>query len=159
MAELAADIGPERVGVLAMRDAFRPEARAELMPVKDIDGEVAEVDPPAEKDPMCPARMLRTPISLGRAGSSVIAVTGQLYVVERRRFIARLDDVEWWTDTPCSRNYFRATLSSGTMPRSAQPAAFTATASGAPQQRSVVSDALLFIDPRTEEAFLQGWFE
>lgn len=158
MAELAADIGPERVGVLALRDALRPEARAQLVPVKDVDAEVAEAEPPAERDPMCPARLLRTPISLGRAGSSVIAVTGQLYVVERRRFIARLDDVEWWTDTPCSRNYFRATLSSGTVPRSVQPAALAASAGGAPQ-RSVVSDALLFIDPRTEEAFLQGWFE
>ncbi len=158
MAELAADIGPERVGVLALRDALRPEARAQLVPVKDVDAEVAEAEPPAERDPMCPARLLRTPISLGRAGSSVIAVTGQLYVVERRRFIARLDDVEWWTDTPCSRNYFRATLSSGTVPRSVQPAALAAGAGGA-AQRSVVSDALLFIDPRTEEAFLQGWFE
>jgi protein ImuB len=159
LAELAADIGPERVGVLAMRDAIRPEARADLVPVKDVEGEVSEIEPPPEKDPLCPARLLRKPISLGRAGSSVIAVTGQLYVVERRRFIARLDDVEWWTDTPCSRNYFRATLSSGTVPRSAQPAVFAASTNGTPQQRSVTSDALLFIDPRTEEAFLQGWFE
>lgn len=158
LAEIAADIGPERVGVLSLRDAIRPEARAELVPVKDVDADVTEAEPPAERDPMCPARMLRTPISLGRAGSSVIAVTGQLYVVERRRFIARLDDVEWWTDSPCSRNYFRATLSSGTVPRSGQPSAFTPSAGG-PQQRSVVADALLFIDPRTEEAFLQGWFE
>lgn len=159
LAELAADIGPERVGVLTMRDAIRPEARADLAPIKDIDAEVTEVEAPVERDPLCPARMLRTPISLGRAGSSVIAVTGQLYVVERRRFIARLDDVEWWTDKPCSRNYFRATLSSGAMPKSVQPAAFSSGSSGGPQQRSVVADALLFIDPRTEEAFLQGWFE
>lgn len=158
LAELAADIGPERVGVLSLRDAIRPEARAELVPVKDVDAEVPEAPPPAERDPMCPARMLRTPISLGRAGSSVIAVTGQLYVVERRRFLARLDDVEWWTDSPCTRNYFRATLSSGTVPRGSQPAAFAPSAGG-PQQRSVVADALMFIDPRTEEAFLQGWFE
>lgn len=158
LAELAADIGPERVGVLSLRDAIRPEARAELVPVKDVDADVPEAPPPPERDPMCPARMLRTPISLGRAGSSVIAVTGQLYVVERRRFLARLDDVEWWTDSPCTRNYFRATLSSGTVPRGSQPAAFTPSAGG-PQQRSVVADALMFIDPRTEEAFLQGWFE
>jgi protein ImuB len=156
LAELAADIGPERVGVLTMRDAIRPEARAQLAPVKDVDAEVTEIEAPAERDPLCPARMLRTPISLGRAGSSVIAVTGQLYVVEKRRFIARLDDVEWWTEQPTSRNYFRATLSSGAVPKSVQPAAFAA---GSPQQRSVVADALLFIDPRTEEAFLQGWFE
>lgn len=158
LAELAADIGPDRVGVLAVRDALRPEARSELVPVKDVDAEVPEVQPPAERDPMCPARLLRTPVSLGRAGSSVIAVTGQLYVVERRRFVARLDDVEWWTDSPCSRNYFRATLSSGTVPRGAQPPGLGSNTNSA-QQRSVVSDALLFIDPRTEEAFLQGWFE
>ena len=116
VAELSAEIGPERVGVLALADAIRPEARTRLVPVKDLDIEKPAPLPALtiEKTPLCPARMLRTPISLGRAGSSVIAVLGQLYVMERRRFVARLDDVEWWTDAPCSRDYFRATLSSGT---------------------------------------------
>jgi protein ImuB len=157
LAELSAEIGPERVGVLATADAIRPEARSRLVPIKDLEAQDAappSVDPASERGPLCPARLLRTPISLGRAGSSVIAVTGQLYVIERRRFLARLDDVEWWTEAPCTRDYFRATLTSGTTPAGPR----SATSMDAPQ-RGVSTDALIFIDPRTEEAFLQGWFE
>jgi protein ImuB len=155
LAELSAEIGPERVGVLALADAIRPEARTRLMPVKDLDGQRPAALPALtiDKSPLCPARILKTPISLGRAGSSVIAVLGQLYVMERRRFVARLDDVEWWTEAPCSRDYFRATLSSGT----AFPGAPTSPSDS--NHRSVATEALLYIDPRTEEAFLQGWFE
>lgn len=162
LAELSADIGPERVGVLTTCDAIRPEARTRLVPVKDVDAAVPPLpDPPAslEKSQICPARLLRTPVSLGRAGSSVVAVTGQLYVIERRRFIGRLDDVEWWTEKPCSRDYFRTTLSSGAAYASARPGAEAGAGLPRPQGRNVTADALIFIDPRTEEAFLQGWFE
>ena len=163
LAELSAEIGPERVGVLALHDAIRPEARTRLVPVKDVEAPssaTSDPAPPSEKSQICPARLLKTPVSLGRAGSSVVAVTGQLYVVERRRFIGRLDDVEWWTDKPCSRDYFRTTLSSGAAYASARPGADVAPGTGPrAQSRNVTADALIFIDPRTEEAFLQGWFE
>jgi hypothetical protein len=102
--------------------------------------------------------LLKAPISLGRAGSSVIAVTGQLYVIERRRFLARLDDVEWWTDAPCTRDYFRATLTSGTAPSGSRFAMSSFTDAGG-ASRGVTAEALIYLDPRTEEAFLQGWFE
>lgn len=168
LAELSAEIGPERVGVLAIRDAIRLEARSRLVPVEEIDGDGASksapkveapaiVPDPAASDPLRPARLLRAPISLGRAGSSVIAVTGQLYVIERRRFLARMDDVEWWTDAPCTRDYFRATLTSGAAPSASRFAPSSTDAGGA--SKGVSSDALIYIDPRTEEAFLQGWFE
>ena len=164
LAELSAEIGPERVGVLEIQDALRIEARSRLVPVKDLDGDKksdpAHEPPPADSpaDPLCPARLLKAPISLGRAGSSVVAVTGQLYVIERRRFLARLDDVEWWTESPCTRDYFRATLTSGTAPSGSRFAMSSFTdAGGAP--RGVSAEALIYLDPRTEEAFLQGWFE
>ncbi|MFO0587659.1 MAG: DNA polymerase Y family protein [Polyangiaceae bacterium] len=171
LAELSAEIGPDRVGVLQIQDGLRVESRSRLVPVKEIDGrdakgaereerasEPAALDGPPPPDPLCPARLLKTPISLGRAGSSVIAVTGQLYVIEKRRFLARLDDVEWWTEHPCARDYFRATLSSGTAPSGSRFAMSSFTdASGA--SRGVSADALIYLDPRTEEAFLQGWFE
>ncbi|MBK8253348.1 MAG: DNA polymerase Y family protein [Polyangiaceae bacterium] len=151
LAELSAEIGPDCLGTLARCDSLRPEGKSTLIPVKNVESPAGEI-PTVARDPMCPSRLLHTPISLGRAGSAVVAVTGQLYVIERRRFLARLDDVEWWSDKPCSRDYFRATLSSGTVPQGVRGN------SGTPP-RSVVSDALIFIDPRTEETFLQGWFE
>jgi protein ImuB len=183
LAELSAEIGPERVGVLSLRDAIRPEARARLVPVKDIDaqgpaltGSLATGTGSLFDGAGCAARLLRAPVSLGRAGSSVIAVTGQLYVVERRRFLARLDDVEWWTDTPCARDYFRVTLASGSVAtrqwgqRPGEPApvprtpeggrlSFVASEGNGVAHRGVTAEALVFIDPRTEEAFLHGWFE
>ncbi len=159
LAELSAEIGPERVGTFVLCDAIRPEARARLMPVKDVESKSAPMNAAFndEKNQICPARLLKNPISLGRAGSSVVAVTGQLYVVERRRFIGRLDDVEWWTEKPCSRDYFRTTLSSGATYAKVRPE--VATGGTGTQNRSITADALIYIDPRTEEAFLQGWFE
>lgn len=160
LAELSAEIGPECVGTLARCDSLRPEGKSALIPVKNVDSPAGEMRAVA-RDPLCPSRLLHTPISLGRAGSAVVAVTGQLYVIERRRFLARLDDVEWWSDKPCSRDYFRATLSSGTVPQGVRSSPFSQNGSGnsGTPPRSVVSDALIFIDPRTEETFLQGWFE
>jgi len=161
LAELSAEIGPERLGVLALCDAIRPEARTRLVPVTDVDAKTPSIVAPfAEpRNLLYPARLLKKPLPLGRAGSSVIAVTGQLYVVERRRFVARLDDIEWWTDQPCSRDYYRATLVSGTVEGKARPMLATAHTNASNNLRAVASEALVFVDPRTEETFLQGWFE
>jgi protein ImuB len=114
LAELAAEIGPDRIGTLALVDAHRPEARSSLLP--------ASCAPSAATTPSVSfgadvTRLLPTPIPLGRTKLT----PGRLLVIDRLpplevrsvRFDARLDDIEWWTSNPCSRDYFRLWLRGG----------------------------------------------
>jgi protein ImuB len=171
LAELSADIGAERVGVLSVLDAHRPEARSRLRPLSvgstahgvqlKFPGEwsdKARIDAAME-----PLRLLPEPVELGRvAAGTVVAIDQQLFTVEKLRFVMRLDRVEWWNPGgPVTRDYVRAFLTSGDGPgrverlRSieAAPGTRSAKASGA------AGEALLYFDRKTREAYLQGWCE
>ncbi|WP_437946017.1 DNA polymerase Y family protein [Sorangium sp. So ce296] len=178
LAELSAEIGAERVGVLEVADAHRPEARSRLVPVSDeaaagrtsaaararaaaeqgAAGERAEgADAPAPE----PARLLPQPIPLGRVGrGAIVAVDRHLYAIERLSFVMRLDAVEWWTPTPASRDYARAWLASGAPSGRAAPARLgelRPPRDGA--SASSCGEAWIYVDRATGEAFLQGWCE
>ena len=134
LAELSAEIGPERLGVLTVVDAHRPEARSVL-------GSISEDEPPhpGNQDATGPTRLLPEPVPIGRvACGRVVAVDHQLYAIESFRFVMRLDAVEWWTSSPTSRDYARAWLSS------------PGCASG---------EAWIYIERATGEGYLQGWCE
>jgi protein ImuB len=134
LAELSAEIGPDRVGVLEVVDAHRPEARSRLVPAEvegqsagrvvetgaqvslaDVLGEPGRAGHAGEVSlgvaPSEPTRLLPEPVPIGRVHpGAVIVVDGQSYVIERLRFEMRLQSVEWWTPTPASRDYARAWL-------------------------------------------------
>ncbi len=125
LAELSAEIGQERVGILEIADAHRPEARSRLVPAS---GEAAMTRASAaaraarrggsgrggagggaDAPALEPARLLAQPIPLGRVGrGAIVAVDRHLYAIERLSFVMRIDAVEWWTPTPASRDYARA---------------------------------------------------
>ncbi|WP_437969661.1 DNA polymerase Y family protein [Sorangium sp. So ce260] len=184
LAELSAEIGAERVGVLEIADAHRPEARSRLVPVSDeaatarasaasraraaadrtaaeqgaAAGERAEGhDAPAPE----PARLLAQPIPLGRVGrGAIVAVDRHLYAIERLSFVMRIDAVEWWTPTPASRDYARAWLVSGAPSGRGAPARLgelRPPRDGA--SASSCGEAWIYVDRATGEAFLQGWCE
>lgn len=157
LAELSAEIGVDRVGVLEVVDAHRPEARSRLTPVGAVgEGRRAEGGdteaPPFE----LPVRLLPKPVPLGRVGrGAIVAVDRQLFAIERMRFVMRLDGVEWWTSQPASRDYLKAWLVSGP-PQGRGPGA----ARGAEgQSPSPAGEAWIYVDRATGEAFLQGWCE
>ncbi len=144
LAELSAEIGPERIGVLAVVDSHRPEARSRLVPV---DPKAASSLPPASgaehagawSSPQ-PTRMLASPEPVGHLGrGAVVAVDQHLYAVERARFVMRLDGIEWWTRSPVSRDYARVVLGKG------GPGG------------GVAGEAWIYTERATGEAFLQGW--
>jgi protein ImuB len=154
LAELSAEIGAERVGVLSVLDAHRPEARSALCPVARVDAPRSPVHADAERDEedapgLSPTRLLPEPVPLGRVrAGAVVAVDQRLYAVESARFVWRLEGVEWWTARPSSRDYARVWLVAGD--RSRRPGASVGPGSG---------EALVYVDRATGEYFLQGWCE
>ncbi|WP_437591915.1 DinB/UmuC family translesion DNA polymerase [Sorangium sp. So ce1000] len=172
LAELSAEIGAERVGILEVADAHRPEARSRLVPAS---GEAAAARAPAagraraaaeqaggaDAPALEPARLLAQPIPLGRVGrGAIVAVDRHLYAIERLSFVMRIDAVEWWTPTPASRDYARAWLVSGSPSGRAAPARLgelRPPRDGA--SASSCGEAWIYVDRSTGEAFLQGWCE
>ena len=173
LAELSADIGADRIGVLAIQDAHRPEARSKLRPANVMsrtlrrDAQMAfpgtwSAPPPLDPS-LEPARMLPAPVPLGRIGkSSVIAVDQQLFAIDKLTFVMRLDKAEWWAHSPASRDYVRAWLSSGDELSRVErlTSVDIAPARGrAGQAGGASGEALIYVDRNTREAFLQGWCE
>jgi protein ImuB len=157
LAELGAELGLSRVGVLSVLDAHRPEARSRLRAFEPCAAKLAGSSPAEAPLPDEPARILETPVPLGRVdldGCRDLALTGEvpvsppgvvavdqtLFALEWRRFVMRLRGVEWWTRSPVSRDYFRVWLSGAPRPR-----------------QGTAGEALVYVD--AGEAFLQGWYE
>ena len=155
LAELSAEIGADRVGVLEVVDAHRPEARSRLVPAEAA-GRSRGGEGPANAEPRPtwiegPSRLLPRPVPLGRVGrGAIVAVDRHMYAIERMRFVMRLDGVEWWTASPASRDYVRAWLASGS------PAGKPPREGASP---SSSGEAWIYVDRATGEAYLQGWCE
>jgi len=138
LAEVSAEIGPERVGTLSLQPSLRPELRSTLRPAR------LQV-PPLPSAPgtlgASVTRLLPSPVALGQGpitpGRLVLCVPSQALEAGRVQFDARLDAVHWWTDSPVSRDYVRVWL------RSQQ--------SGA--------TAWVYVDRITGESWLHGWLD
>jgi protein ImuB len=158
LAELSAEIGADRIGVLTAPDAHRPEGRSTLAPALEVGARrsagtksgSAGARAPSEDEELEPTRLLPEPIQIGRVREgAVLAIEQRLYAVERVRFLMRLDAVEWWTPSPVARDYARAWLVAGDRVKKAQ---------GAPLPSST-AEALVFVNRATGEYFLQGFCE
>ncbi len=137
LAELSAEIGAERLGVLTMIDAHTPERQSGLV-AADLGRDVRYVAPAPHHPFGRVTRLLPAPVPLGEVGlSRVVAVDQALMSVDARRFVLRLDEVGWWTRTPLSRDYLTAMFV-------APPLA---------------GQALVYVEQRTGHGFLQGWLE
>lgn len=121
LAELAADLGDDRVGVLVPDASHVPEKRARLVA---LDAALRPVVTPHRKKrddqlalwpadaPDPPTRLLPAPVPLeGKL------VKGGFVTVDRRAFTVgeivrteRVEDVAWWTGSPVSRDYARVWL-------------------------------------------------
>jgi protein ImuB len=143
VAELSADLGEDRVGVLSVLDSHRPEQRSQLVPVFATEprgngrakgggrsrprrAELKKTQAPLSVTKTLgsgapfgpPTRLLREPLAFDvplRAGAT-LCFEHRLYVIEAVQFEARLEAVEWWSHA-VSRDYVRLTLrgSSGTI--------------------------------------------
>lgn len=172
LAELSAEIGVEKIGVLTVLDAHKPEARSKLRPVtlgaharsgKQLTLPGAWSEPPRLDPALEPVRLLPRPLPLGRlAKGTVVAIDQQLFAVDDLRFVQRLDKVEWWTGAPAHREYMRAFLSSGD---GAARLERLRSIDGPPGRRAsgpaggACGEALVYMDRKTKEFYLQGWCE
>jgi protein ImuB len=133
LAELAADIGEDRVGVLSLVDAHRPEAQSRLGAALPNAGHgrrkgkrahvqaraaprapLRKTEPPIwSKLPFPPTRLVPQPVELSAviSAGSTLVLGHTLYTIERLRFEQRLDAVEWWS-RPVARDYLRLWLQS-----------------------------------------------
>jgi protein ImuB len=155
VAELVAELGPHRVGLLATRDSHVPEDVCHLVQSLELKPSERMTEPP----PWAPSRLLPTPVPLGRLtrtprsgggpGEPELLVVGPglPFTARNIRFVLRLDGIGWWTPTAVARDYFHAWLG-GT--KNTENAAAAGEAAGR---------ALFFVDRRTGEAFLHGWDE
>jgi protein ImuB len=124
VAELQADIGKERVGVLSLVDSLRPEKKSALVPAFAACRRRERGSAKAGHDrreaharvrtgwPRSPTRLVEPPVSLESAlrTGATLAIEDRLYSIARIEFEQRLDAVEWWSRSAASRDYFRLWL-------------------------------------------------
>lgn len=143
-AELQSDIGSDHVGTLSTRLSHVPENCSVFKPL--LDKKISK--PPKQQAPLSMhklglsphvsrlTRLLPYPQRLNvplREGET-FALGGQLYVIQRLRFMSRLAESQWWKETSISRDYHWAWLRSG----------------------QGGTEALLFIDRKNGEGFVQA---
>lgn len=141
LAELSAELGPSRLGVLSPIAAHRPEARAKLVPADARSaGRQIALALPLPTDDRLPTRLLPCSVALPMglpAPGNALPIDGSFFTVESSRGHFRLDQIEWWTREPVARDYARVWLS-------------------APRTHV---EAWIYRDRTTGEAFLQGFYD
>lgn len=117
VAELQADLQKEELGTLALFNSHRPERLSALVPIWDSKERkgprnclVKSYPPVFERI----TRLLPEPqlLCARLQKGECIPWGGQLYVVEKTKFLQRLDRVEWWNTKAVSRDYFWVWLKS-----------------------------------------------
>lgn len=142
LAELSAELGPSRLGVLSLVASHRPEARTRLVPAGGarVGGRQIALALPLPIDDRLPTRLLPRPLTLpmgNPAPGDALPIDGSLFTIESLRGHFRLDQVEWWTKEPVARDYVRVWLS-------------------APRTHV---EAWIYRDRVMGEAFLQGFYD
>jgi protein ImuB len=132
LAELTADLGKSRVGLLRIEGSHRPEKKSRLVPVtpevlaphsrktkehasSEATSQGFEGERESSQDKSVPTRLLHRPVPFDgplRVGATV-SVDHRLYTIERVAFEHRIANVEWWTGEPVSRDYMRVWLGGG----------------------------------------------
>lgn len=164
IAELQADIGSERVGTLDVSEGHVPEdcsvfrplsgapsvakaskrrASSNRAPSKLGRRKPVHVDHKLGLRPEgeCLTRLLPYPhkINVPLREGETFALGSHLYVIKKLRFVRRVGDVKWWKETSLSRDYHWAWLGS-----------VHGNARGG-------TEALLFVDKKTGEGFVQAF--
>jgi protein ImuB len=140
LAELAADVGKQQVGVLECVDSHRPEAKSRLAALVGGPRRARRSRRRAQQQELRlvqePTRLFSPPVPLRadlRVGAT-LTLGHELYSIERLSFEYRLDGAEWWSSYGARRDYLRLWL---------------AGAAGG-------IEALVFVDRKTGARFLQA---
>lgn len=151
LAELGADVGTSHLGVLALVDSHRPEEQCTLEAVKLARKRKPwGPRPPSDAASGAFTRLLPKPVALSGPLSvgQAIAIGSRLYAIEKLRFVQRLESVQWWTQSPTSRDYLRVWLSAQS-PGSSRKSLDDRGGEGG-------LEALVFVDRATGKRYLQA---
>lgn len=114
VAEIAADIGEDRIGVLRVENDHRPECRSRLVPLADVDrlGGARSPEPMPFDPPGCPNRLLARalPVTASLRLGATLALGRRLYSIRQIEHDHRIEQIDWWTSEPVSRDYLRVWL-------------------------------------------------
>ncbi|MFC1641456.1 hypothetical protein ACFL5O_02020 [Myxococcota bacterium] len=116
LAELEADLGPQRVGILRTVDTHRPEGQSVLMTAWAPSPSALPASwvpsPGVNSEYSTPTRMLTNPLPVNSALrlQAPVRLDEQIFSIIRIEFEERLEGVEWWSKTATSRDYFRIWL-------------------------------------------------
>ena len=183
LSELSAEIGVERVGVLATVDDHRPEKRSQLVsptqPIR-VENRKAKISQLAlfdclhELGPAEPARLLPRPVPLGLTvdggrrlsalrPKTTLFIGKDVFTIQSVRFDRRIDGVAWWSKGVVYRDYLRVTLAAvqgaAVQGAAVQGAAVQGAAVQGAESNVASAEAWVFVDRHTGEAFLHGWWE
>lgn len=182
LSELSAEIGAARVGVLTVVDDHRPEARSRLAWPQQggVLGEARSARKRGKKKhqlafgegvstfgPAEPTRLLGRPVPLHKdvrelVRGATLRIGQDDYVVVSVTFERRLDAVAWWTAESPRRDYLRIELRASPARRPGVRGAALhedgALGVGVNGDEGLVL-AWAFVDKRTSETFLHGFWE
>lgn len=118
LAEISAEIGPDKIGLLSLRSSYRPESRSALIPIAPhVHLRRSEPNPVAFGAGSAITRLLPVPQPLGvgkvAPGHLVVCPPSLAFEVMKVQFDVRLEGVEWWTSNPVHRDYVRAWMQMG----------------------------------------------
>ncbi len=111
LAELVADLGKEKVGVLRLENSHRPEKKSRLIAVDPM-SKRTQPRPRTAEAQATPSRLLlrAVPVEGPLRRGTTLSLDHRLYTVERVEFDHRIASVEWWTGEPVTRDYLRIWL-------------------------------------------------
>ncbi len=150
LAELLADLGKDKVGILRLEASHRPEKKSRLAPItpsvlsprgarglREAKAQGAAPSPHGSGEHAAPTRLLprAIPFDAPLRKGATLSVEHRLYTVESVAFERRLDAVEWWRQQPISRDYVRVWL----------------------QAASGGMEAVVYVDRRTGKRMIQGF--
>ncbi len=181
LAELNAQLGSERVGVLEVVDDHRPEARSKLIPVaiellssntgkrqhREHAPSLLDRESPESE---LPTRILPKPVPIpAPSRGALLMIDKRTFTVHGLRHCERLDQVQWWSPDPLNRDYARVRMSSAVDGHGDDDRRADDSRGGSSwdqhrhSKRNSTeenrSEAWLFFDRSTGKAYLHGWFE
>ncbi len=148
VAELQSDLGTDQVGLLQVQASHIPEECSVFQPLSQKSfsrlstrKRASAINSPAQQLGLCPGldrltrilpypQKINVPLRVGEA----FALGTQFYVIERLRFMRRLENAKWWEEASLSRDYHWAWL----------------------RNQYGGTEALLFVDRKNGEGFVQA---
>jgi hypothetical protein len=166
IAELAADVGLESVGVLVEHDSPLLEKSSALASIQGIHepsafqrcagSQALLAMDPSTPSLQLPTRILPSPIELAAVlrENELVVLQQRAFVIGSIQFDQRLEAIEWWESAPISRDYFRVWLAALSGPLSARESRG--------QRESAAREgieALVYVDRSTGKSYIQALYD